>query len=46
MGGLIGTSGSGGTVGGGRMFGCLCRSGSRSLIGTQRVCGLVGRIGM
>ena len=46
MGGLIGTSGSGGTVGGGRMFGCLRRSGLRSLIGAQRVCGLVGRIGV
>ena len=46
MGGLIGTSGRGGTVGGGRMFGRLCRSGARSLIGAQRVGGLVGRIGM
>ena len=46
MGGLIGTSGSGGTVGGGRMFGCFRRSGSRSLIGAQRVCGLVGRVGV
>ena len=43
MGGLIGTSGSGGTVGGGCM---LRRDGARSLIGAQRVCGLVGRIGM
>ena len=46
MGGLIGTSGSGGTVGGGRMLCRLRRDGARSLIGAQRVCGLVGRIGM